>query len=140
CVPGHAVRPGPAEGEVGGFQGRIRISSGLSAATKRHLKGGREKPMRMKLKILIGLGTAAAAVLALTPLASGHAVVSTMQPQGKALPSARVAYVLRVPNEKAEQNTFEVDMLVPQVVQTAISVKQSSDWVTKLVKVDTGQK
>jgi uncharacterized protein YcnI len=96
--------------------------------------------MRMKLKILLGLGVAVGAVLALTPLASGHAVVSAIQPQGKSLTAARTAYVLRVPNEKAAQNTFEVDLLVPQAVQTAISVKQTSDWVTRLVRVDTGQK
>ena len=76
--------------------------------------------------IVLGVG-AAAAVLALTPLASGHAVVSAIQPQGKALTSARTAYVLRVPNEKAAQNTFDVIMTVPQAAQTRIFESVATD-------------
>ena len=95
--------------------------------------------MKIKKNVVLGLG-AAAAVLALTPLASGHATVSAIQPQGKALTSARVAYVLRVPNEKAEQKTFDIVMSVPPAVATAISVKQMADWKVVIYKHDTGQK
>jgi uncharacterized protein YcnI len=93
----------------------------------------------MKKILVLGLG-ALAALLALTPLASGHAVVSLLQPQGKALTSASVLYVLRVPNERAKQDTIQVSMLVPPDVQGSISVKQSGDWVTVLKRRDTGQK
>lgn len=92
-----------------------------------------------KKSVAIVLGTTAA-VLALAPLASGHATVSAVQPQGKALTSARVAYVLRVPNEKSTQNTFDVSMDVPEAAQRAISVRATADWVIKLTKVDTGEK
>jgi uncharacterized protein YcnI len=95
--------------------------------------------MKLKKSILLGTG-AAVAVLALTPLASGHATVSLLQPQGKALTSARVAMLLRVPNEKAAQNTFDVIMSVPEAVQRTISVKRSADYTIVLYRVDTGQK
>ena len=95
--------------------------------------------MKAKKTMLLGLG-AAAAVLALTPLASGHATVSMLQPQGKVLTSARASYILRVPNEKASQNTFDVIMSVPEAVQTRISVKRMTDYTIVLTKVDTGQK
>ncbi len=95
--------------------------------------------MKLKKSVAIGVG-AVAAVLALTPFASGHATVSLIQPQGKALTSARASYILRVPNEKTEQNTYDVVMNVPAAVQTAISVKQMPDWKVVLYKRDTGQK
>jgi len=95
--------------------------------------------MQAKRGILLGAG-AVAAVLALTPLASGHATVSLLQPQGKALTSARVAMLLRVPNEKAAQNTFDVIMSVPAAVQRTISVKRNSDYTIVLTRVDTGEK
>jgi uncharacterized protein YcnI len=93
----------------------------------------------MKKGIAIGIA-AIAALLALTPFASGHATVSLLQPQGKALTAARASYILRVPNEKSEQATFDVVMSVPEAVQTRISVKQNSEWATVLYKRDTGQK
>lgn len=95
--------------------------------------------MKLKKSVAIGVG-AVAAVLALTPFASGHATVSLIQPQGKALTSARAAYILRVPNEKSEQNTYDVVMSVPAAVSTAISVRQMADWNVVLYKHDTGQK
>ena len=59
------------------------------------------------MKRMIGIGLAAsAAILAVVPFASGHATVSLLQPQGKALTAARVAYVVRAPNEKAKQDTI----------------------------------
>ena len=92
----------------------------------------------MRKAITVGLaGTAA--ILVLTPLASGHATVSLLQPQGKALTSARVAYVLRAPNEKSAQNTFQMSMIVPADVQRSISVKQMSDWTVVLKRRDTGE-
>jgi uncharacterized protein YcnI len=123
---------------MGDVQGHVRDPRLLSA--DEHFK---KEKSTMKLKKSIALGTAGAAAVAslmLTPLASGHATVSLLQPQGKALTAARVTYVLRVPNEKTAQNTFDVVMNVPEAVQTRISVKQMPDWVVRLVKVDTGQK
>jgi uncharacterized protein YcnI len=91
-------------------------------------------------KRAIALGVSAtAATLALTPLASGHATVSLLQPQGKALTAARVAYVLRAPNEKAKQATIQVTMYVPDAVQTTISVKQTPDWAVVLKRRPTGE-
>ena len=87
----------------------------------------------MKKMIAIGLA-ASAAVLAVTPFASGHATVSLLQPQGRALTSARVAYVLRAPNEKANQDTILVTMHVPEAAQESISVKQTPDWTVVLKK------
>ena len=92
----------------------------------------------MKKVIAIGL-TGAAALLAAVPLASGHATVSLLQPQGKALTSARAAYVLRAPTEKAKQATIMVTMHVPEAVQTSISVKQTPDWTVVLKRRETGQ-
>ncbi len=82
---------------------------------------------------------ASAAVLAVTPLAGGHSTVSLLQPQGKVLTSARAAYVLRAPNEKAKQDTIMVTMHVPEAVQTSISVKQTPDWSVVLKRRATGQ-
>ena len=82
---------------------------------------------------------AAAAVLAVVPFAGGHSTVSLLQPQGKALTSARAAYVLRAPNEKAKQDTIMVVMNVPEAVQTSISVKQTPDWTVMLKRRATGQ-
>jgi uncharacterized protein YcnI len=92
------------------------------------------------MKKAIGLGVAAvAAILAVTPLASGHSTVSLLQPQGKALTSARAAYVLRSPNEKAKQATIMVTMYVPEPVQETISVKQTPDWAAVVKRRETGQ-
>ena len=90
-------------------------------------------------KVLVLGGAATAAAFALAPLASGHATVSLLQPQGKALTAARVAYVLRAPNEKATQATFQVTMSVPEAVQTSISVKQTPDWAVVLKRRPTGE-
>ena len=92
----------------------------------------------MKRVLAIGLA-APAALLAAVPLASGHATVSLLQPQGKALTAARVAYVLRAPTEKAKQATIMVTMHVPEAVQTSISVKQTPDWTVVLKRRETGQ-
>jgi uncharacterized protein YcnI len=92
------------------------------------------------MKKAIGLGVAAvAAILAVTPLASGHSTVSLLQPQGKALTSARAAYILRAPNEKAKQATIMVTMYVPAPVQETISVKQTPDWAVVVKRRETGQ-
>ena len=88
----------------------------------------------------IALGVAAvAAILAVTPFASGHSTVSLIQPQGKVLTSARAAYVVRSPNEKAKQATIMVTLYVPDAVQESISVKQTPDWKVVLKRRATGQ-
>jgi uncharacterized protein YcnI len=74
------------------------------------------------------------------PLAFGHATVSPYSPQGAALTGARTAYVLRVPNERADRATTKVTMTVPVEVRTAISVLTMPGWNIKLTRVDTGQK
>ena len=92
------------------------------------------------MKKVIALGVAAsAAILALVPLASGHATVSLLQPQGKALTSARAAYILRAPTERAKQSTIMLTMHVPEAVQASISVKQTPDWAVVLSRRPTGQ-
>jgi uncharacterized protein YcnI len=92
-------------------------------------------------KAIVALSIAAAAVaLSLTPLASGHATVSLLQPQGKALTASRVAIVLRAPNERATTSTFQMAMNVPEAVQRTISVKAMSDWKIVLKRRDTGEK
>ena len=92
------------------------------------------------MKRLLGIGLAAtAAILALVPFANGHATVSLLQPQGKALTAARVAYVVRAPNERAKQDTIMLTMYVPEAAQTAISVKQTPDWAIVLKRRETGQ-
>lgn len=92
------------------------------------------------MKRLLGIGLAAtAAILAVVPFASGHATVSLLQPQGKALTAARVAYLVRAPNERAKQDTIMLTMYVPEAAQTAISVKQTPDWAIVLKRRETGQ-
>lgn len=92
----------------------------------------------MKRPIAVGMG-AIAAVLAVAPFAGGHATISLLQPQGKVLTSARAAYVLRAPNEKAKQDTIQVTLHVPAPVQTTISVKTTPDWAVVLKRRETGQ-
>ena len=94
----------------------------------------------MKKGIALLVIAGAAAALALTPLASGHATVSLLQPQGKALTGARVAITLRAPNERATTSTFQMALNVPEAVQRTISVKQMSDWKIVLKRRDTGEK
>ena len=84
----------------------------------------------MKNKAIAAALALTATAVVLTPLASGHATVSLLQPQGKALTSARVAYVVRAPNERAKQATFQLTMYVPEAAQTSISVKQTPDWAS----------
>ena len=92
------------------------------------------------MKRTIGIGAAtAAALLTMVPLASGHATVSLLQPQGRALTSARASYVLRAPTERANQSTIMLTMHVPAAVQESISVKQLPDWAVVLKRRPTGQ-
>jgi uncharacterized protein YcnI len=97
--------------------------------------------MMRKKRIALGAATASVVTVAgLTPLASGHATVSLLQPQGKALTAARVAIVLRAPNEKAEQSTFQIVLNVPEPVQRSISIRTTTDWKVVLKRRDTGEK
>ena len=48
--------------------------------------------------------------------------------------------MLRVPNEKGEQNTYKVTLFVPTALQEVISVKQQGDWSVRLKRRDTGKK
>jgi uncharacterized protein YcnI len=90
-------------------------------------------------RIVILVGAAVGAAVA-APFAGGHATVSLMQPQGRALTGASVTYILRVPNEKAAQSTYSVTMNVPEAAQGSISVKQLGDWNITLQRRDTGQR
>jgi uncharacterized protein YcnI len=92
------------------------------------------------MKKLIPLAVAAVAAAVAVPFASGHATVSLMQPQGRALTAQSVTYILRVPNEKAAQSTYSVTMNVPEAVQESISVRQMADWTITLQRRDTGRK
>lgn len=94
----------------------------------------------MKRLTIGGLVGVVVSLSALVPLASGHATVSLLQPQGKVLTSARAAFVLRAPNERAAQNTFQVTLYVPEPLQRGISVKQVADWAVVLKRRDTGEK
>jgi uncharacterized protein YcnI len=92
---------------------------------------------------LIGAGAALAAATALLAIptgAGGHAVVSPSHPQTTPLTAARTSYVLRVPNEKATQNTYKVTLFVPAALQEVISVKQQDGWSVRLKRRDTGKK
>ncbi|HZO59340.1 MAG TPA: DUF1775 domain-containing protein [Solirubrobacterales bacterium] len=91
----------------------------------------------------LGLAAAvvAATALLLVPTgAGGHAAVSPSHPQTTPLTAARTSYVLRVPNEKATQNTYKVTLFVPAALQEVISVKQLGDWSVRLKRRDTGKK
>lgn len=91
-----------------------------------------------KRAILIGVGVSAA-LLTVVPFANGHATISLLQPQGRALTSARAAYVLRAPTERATQATIMLTLHVPEAVQASISVKQVHDWAIVMKKRPTGQ-
>jgi hypothetical protein len=93
----------------------------------------------MKKKAIAAAAALTATAVVVVPLASGHATVSLLQPQGKALTSARVAYVVRAPNERAKQATFQLTMHVPEAAQTSISVKQTPDWAVVLKRRATGE-
>lgn len=92
----------------------------------------------MKRAIGIGVGLTAA-LLTMVPFANGHATISLLQPQGRALTSARAAYVLRAPTERATQSTIMLTLHVPAAVQESISVKQVEDWAVVMKKRQTGQ-
>jgi uncharacterized protein YcnI len=97
--------------------------------------------MTRRQKITAGLAVGAVgATLVVPSLAGGHATVSPMQPQGTPLTAARTSYVLRVPNERPDVNTWKVRLSVPKPVQTAISVKRVPGWDTKFRTKDTGEK
>jgi uncharacterized protein YcnI len=94
----------------------------------------------MKKGIALLIIAGAAAALALTPLASGHATVSLLQPQGKALTASSVTIALRVPTERATVSTIQVALNVPPEVQASFSVKAMADWKIVLKRRDTGEK
>jgi hypothetical protein len=91
-------------------------------------------------RFLLAVSVMAGVVATVVPAAFGHATVSAYMPQGAPLTGARTAYVLRVPNERANRATFKVTMSVPDAVQTAISVLAMPAWNIKLARVDTGQR
>ena len=72
------------------------------------------------------------AALAAPAAAGAHATVTPMQPQGSALTAARTLYVLRVPNERPDTDTFRVTLRVPRAVQGAISLAKKPGWDVKL--------
>jgi uncharacterized protein YcnI len=83
---------------------------------------------------------AAAALLCVPASAGAHATVSAMQPQGKSLASARQSFVLRVPNERTDADTYRVSLFVPPALQQAISVAKKPGWRISLATKDTGVK
>ena len=89
---------------------------------------------------LAAVVVAATAALMVPTGAGGHATVSPSHPQTTPLTAARTSYVVRVPNEKATQNTYKVTLFVPAALQEAISVKQQGDWSVRLKRRDTGKK
>jgi uncharacterized protein YcnI len=91
----------------------------------------------MKKMIMAAVTTAA---LVAPAVAGAHATVSATQPQGKSLTSARQAYVVRVPNERADLDTYRVALFVPPGIQSGISVKKVPGWRIKLATKDTGVK
>jgi periplasmic copper chaperone A len=91
--------------------------------------------------LCLGVALGATVVLMAVPAGAGaHATVSPFQPQTTPLTAARTSYVLRVPNEKGEQNTYKVILFVPTALQEVISVKQQGDWSVRLKRRDTGKK
>ncbi len=95
--------------------------------------------MRTKLGLSLAVGCTAA-LMAIPAGAGGHATVSPFHPQSTPLTAARTSYVLRVPNEKSNQNSYKVTLFVPTALQEAISVKQAADWSVHLKRRDTGKK
>ena len=89
---------------------------------------------------LAGAVVSATVLLAIPTGAGGHATVSPSHPQTTPLTAARTSYVVRVPNEKATQNTYKVTLFVPTALQELISVKQQGDWSVRLKRRDTGKK
>jgi len=80
------------------------------------------------------------AALAAPAAAGAHATVTPMQPQGSALTAARTLYVLRVPNERPDTDTFRVTLRVPRAVQGAISLAKKPGWDVKLRRRNTGER
>jgi hypothetical protein len=95
--------------------------------------------MNLKALATTAAGSALLAGLAVPAVSSAHTTISALQPPGAALTAARTSYVVRSPNETPEQSTFKVTMLVPEAVQTAISVKHDSDWRVTMKRVRTNQ-
>ena len=92
-------------------------------------------------KLCLGAALCCTTALLAVPAGAGaHATVSPSQPQTAPLTAARTSYVLRVPNEKFEQNTYKVTLFVPTALQEVISVKQVGDWSVHLKRRDTGKK
>ena len=95
----------------------------------------------MRVKSVVPVALAAVAVgLAVPAMSSGHATISAVQPQGALLTSARTAYVVRVPVERAKQNTWKAVMFVPAALQERISVRKVPGWTIRLSKAPTGVK
>lgn len=88
---------------------------------------------------LTGAICAIAAGLIVPALSAGHATVSTIQPQGAALTSARTTYAVRAPNEREAQNTWKIVMYVPGPIQKSISIAQTPDWKVRMDRVATGE-
>jgi uncharacterized protein YcnI len=96
--------------------------------------------MKQSRPALVAAALAAGiAALAVPALASGHATVSALQPQGTSLTGARGTYVVRAPNERDAQSTWKIVMYVPAAIQESISFKQVPDWKLKIVRQDTGK-
>ena len=92
------------------------------------------------MKKLLSLGAGALALLVLTPLASGHATVSLLQPQGRAFTAASVTYILRVPNEKCGESTLQRDHDRAGRGPAVDLGQAMADWTVILERRDTGQK
>jgi uncharacterized protein YcnI len=86
------------------------------------------------------LAATAAASLAVPAAAGAHATVNAMQPQGKSLTAARQAYVVRVPNEQINADTYQVSMFVPPAVKESIRVMKKPGWRVTLAVSTTGAK
>lgn len=85
--------------------------------------------------------SAAVAASLTAPAAAGaHATVNAMQPQGKSLTSARQLYVVRVPNERSDSDTYQVSLFVPPALQQSIRPSRKPGWRVRLAKKDTGIK
>ena len=86
----------------------------------------------MKKKLALTLAALGAVAAVAAPLASGHATVSLLQPQGSALTGKSGTWIVRVPNERKDRSTWKVVLSVPDAVQGSISVRQSSQWKVKI--------
>ena len=85
------------------------------------------------------LGAVAVSALVIPAFASAHATVAPFSAT-TALTGASTVYRLRVPNERPDRATIAFSMVVPDAVQTAISVLAMPGYNIKLKRVDTGGK